>query len=212
RINAKFILPSYLDHIVITAPTLDAGVHQVEQRLGVTLAAGGAHPRMGTHNRLLRLGDAAYLEVIAPDPAAPRPAWPRWFGLDRLRPDSPPRLAAWVARCDDIHAAAANLADVFGTIQPMTRGDLAWQITIRADGALPLGGAAPSLIEWQAGTHPARQLPDAGCSLAELAVHHPEPERVHGVLASIALQSRPVVGWSGNEPPYLAAPINTPAG
>jgi len=33
----------------------------------------GAHPLMGTHNRLLALGDL-YLEVIAVDPAAQPPA------------------------------------------------------------------------------------------------------------------------------------------
>ena len=42
-----------LDHLAITAPTLEIGVRWVEERLGVRLSPGGAHPMMGTHNRLL---------------------------------------------------------------------------------------------------------------------------------------------------------------
>ena len=38
--------------------------------LGVPMAGGGKHPLMGTHNRLIGLGDL-YLEVISIDPDAP---------------------------------------------------------------------------------------------------------------------------------------------
>jgi hypothetical protein len=54
----------YIDHIVITAPDLEVGAEFVRQTLGVIPQSGGAHPRMGTHNLLLRLGDSLYLEVI----------------------------------------------------------------------------------------------------------------------------------------------------
>ena len=55
------------DHIAVSARTLQEGVDWVEQALGVTMAGGGQHPLMATHNRLLGLGDL-YLEVIAIDP------------------------------------------------------------------------------------------------------------------------------------------------
>ena len=61
---------------------------------------------MGTHNSVLRLGEAMYLEIIAVNPVAPRPSRPRWFELDRLETDSAPRLTTWIARTHDIHAAA----------------------------------------------------------------------------------------------------------
>ncbi|MEH6774342.1 MAG: VOC family protein, partial [Cereibacter changlensis] len=93
-----------LDHLAVAAETLDEGVAAVEAALGVTLAGGGQHGHMGTHNRLLGLGDL-YLEVIAVEPAAPAPAWPRWFDLDHF--PGPPRLANWVARCDDLDAEIA---------------------------------------------------------------------------------------------------------
>jgi len=69
------------DHLAVSALTLDEGVAHVESALGVALQGGGQHVKMGTHNRLLALGDL-YLEVIAPDPGLPRPDRPRWFDLD----------------------------------------------------------------------------------------------------------------------------------
>jgi len=50
-----------------------------EAALGVTIPFGGVHPLMGTHNHLLRLGAALFLEIIAPDPAAGPLPRPRWF-------------------------------------------------------------------------------------------------------------------------------------
>jgi len=168
---------------------------------------------MGTHNRLLRLSDSTYLEVIAPDPAATlQPARPRWFNLDRMAADEVPLLAGWVARCDDIHVARTYCADEVGPVQSMTRGDLAWQMAVRTDGEFPLDGAAPALIEWETAVHPAATLPDAGCSLVELRLYHPDPELVYGILTNMDMQARPTVHWSGDEPAHLAAIINTPTG
>ena len=73
------------DHLVLAARDLDRGGAWLEDRLGVALTAGGRHSRMGTHNRLLSLGENFYLELIAIDPQAPPPDRPRWFGLDLRR-------------------------------------------------------------------------------------------------------------------------------
>ena len=101
-----------LDHIAISAETLEAGADWVEMALGVPLAGGGKHPHMGTHNRLLSLGDL-YLEVIAIDPAAPMPAHPRWFDLDHFA--GPPRLTNWICRTSDLDAALAAAPKGTGT-------------------------------------------------------------------------------------------------
>lgn len=203
-------MSTVLDHIVVVTPDLAAGARFVEDALGVAPQQGGAHPRMGTHNCLLRIGDSIYLEVIAPDPAALRPEHPRWFDLDRLAPDAPPRLAAWVVRAADIHAASAHCASIVGEVQPMSRGDLSWLITVTPDGALPLEGAAPALIEWRVGAHPASALQDVGCSLAGLDIFHPRPERVRDLFAEIGLESPPQVRQAAE--PGLAAHIQTPDG
>jgi hypothetical protein len=165
---------------------------------------------MGTHNRLLRLGPGVYLEVIAIDPAAADPGRPRWFGLDALAPDAEPRLAAWVARADDLHVTATASPVPLGPIEPMARGDLAWRLTVPPDGSVPLGGAAPLLIQWDVGPHPADRLPDDGHSLVQLAVAHPAPDRVNEVLAAIRFAG-PVAVARGDRP-GLAAVVATPRG
>ena len=148
-----------LDHLAVSALTLDEGVAVVEAALGVALAGGGQNPHMATHNRLLGLGDA-YLEVIAADPAAPAPVWPRWFDLDRFT--GPPRLTNWIAACDDLEAALAASPDGTGTPVDLARGDYRWRMAVPADGQLPFDGCFPALIQWQGALHPARALPDAG--------------------------------------------------
>lgn len=133
-----------LDHLVVVAPTLEAGERFVSQRLGVELQQGGCHSLMGTHNKLLRLGTSFYLEVIAINPAAPAVGRPRWFALDGLPDNASPRLAHWVARTDSLKSLGSMFAEVVGQVQPMSRGELCWDITILADGGLPLGEPPPA--------------------------------------------------------------------
>ncbi|MCL6701195.1 VOC family protein [Pseudomonas sp. T1.Ur] len=174
-----------LDHLVIVAPTLEAGDRFVSQRLGVELQPGGCHRLMGTHNKLLRLGTHTYLEVIAVDPMAPPAHRPRWFDLDRLPANVSPRLAHWVAKTDTLKTLGPKFEEVVGQVQPMSRGELCWDITILADGSLPLKGAAPSLIQWEQPVHPASMLEDKGCFLQMLDIFHPEPERISHLLDAL---------------------------
>jgi hypothetical protein len=167
-----------LDHLVVAARTLEEGAAWVEGRLGVATVPGGKHARMGTHNRLLSLGGSAYLEVIAIDPAAPAPEWPRWFGLDRPEVRSAlaksPRLLHWVCRTADLDAAHAVAPEAFGTVMPFERGDYRWRITIPGDGAPPMQGELPTLIAWEGDRHPSDGLPASGCVLRRLTVELPE--------------------------------------
>lgn len=159
------MLRSHMDHMAIIAPSLEVGVEYVRQTLGVNPQAGGEHPRMGTHNCLLKLGEKFYLEVIAINPNAPQPNRPRWFQLDEPDPSQPIRLATWIARTDDIVAASTASPISLGEVEPMSRGQMNWLITIPADGSLPLHGIAPTLIQWTAGVHPAASLQESGCKL-----------------------------------------------
>jgi hypothetical protein len=211
-----------LDHIVVTAHDLAAGVKYVSDALGVAMQPGGEHPDMATHNWLLRLGDAVFLEVIAPNPAAPRPPRRRWFALDDETPATLPRLAGWVARTGDVRAAAAAASEPLGHIEALSRGTLRWLLTVPGDGSLPMGGAAPMVIEWhmqgriegRIEGHIARQLDDVGCSLRALHACHPEPHRLEALLRSIGFDDPTVVvsPLPAGEPPYLLVEIDTPGG
>ena len=204
---------STLDHIVVTAPTLKSGVEWVRDKLDATPEYGGMHPRMGTHNCLLSLGNQTYLEVIAPDPNAPKPDRPRWFELDSLNRDSPARLAAWVARTTDIGTTVSASSERVGVIEPMSRGELDWLITVTDDGALALGGIAPILIQWQTLTHPSTNMRDSDCRLLRLALRHPETGRVENLLRSIGLEgSVDVAPLPAGSAPRLVAAIRTSRG
>lgn len=200
------------DHLVVIAPTRESGVRWVTGRVGVEPVEGGAHSTMGTHNALLRLGDRAYLEVIAVDPRAARPPRPRWFDLDRLAPGAAPRLATWVARTSDVRAAASASPVPPGPVEPMSRGSLAWSITIPQDGGLLLDGAAPLLIEWPDGVHPATSLPESGCSLEALEIHHPQVRLLERMLDAIGFAGALTFVPSSPDHVRLAAVVGTPFG
>lgn len=203
---------SQLDHIAVTAPSLAVGVEYISQTLGVTPQVGGEHPRMGTHNYLLKIGEKLYLEVISVNPDAPSPDRPRWFQLDELDVDHAPGLATWIARTNDIQAAASASPVFLGNIEPMSRGDVNWHITIPEDGSLPLDGVAPTLIQWQ-DIHPANTLQDLSCSLIRLEGFHPEANKVSAVLESIGFNGQfSVSALTPGEKPYLVAHIQTPTG
>ena len=206
-------LLSTIDHIIISSPSLDAGVKYVYKTLGVTPQFGGVHSRMGTHNYLLRLGNSTYLEVIAINPDAPSLVRPRWFALDTLGENAKPKLLTWVARTNDIKLAITNSQILFGNIEPMNRADLNWLITIPADGSLPLNGICPSLIQWQNEPHPAFKLPDSGCSLIGIEGYHQEANQINETLHSIGFEGTfSVSSIQQPEKPYLVAHIQTPNG
>lgn len=194
-----------LDHLAVSAERLEDGADAIEATLGVALAPGGRHASMGTWNRLLSLGPATYLEVIAIDPAAPPPGRPRWFGLDGF--DGTARLTNWIVATDDLDAALRDAVPCMSAPMEMTRGDLQWRIAAPVDG--PWQATAPALIEWGGPAHPAARLPDAGCRLAALAVSHPD---MQGLLdAWPALGAIPGVALDVG-PAGIRAEIDTPGG
>ena len=199
-----------LDHLVETAPSLEAGTDYVQRLLGVPLEAGGAHPQMGTHNALLRLGNAQYLEVIAVDSQVQAPRHPRWFGLDQTGALAMPRLAGWVARVEDVQAASNAVRHACGNIEAMRRDALEWQITIPGDGHLPFEGLAPMLIQWAVGPHPAQKLRDQGCALVGLEAYHPQAAHINSLMQTLGCQDACVV--SPLAFPRLIAHIQTPGG
>jgi len=170
-----------LDHLAISCTTLEEGAAATEAALGLPLAAGGQHPHMATHNRLLSLGPDLYLEVIAADPSQPRPAWPRWFDLDRF--SGPPRLTNWICRTGDLDAELAHSPAGTGTPVALQRGDFRWRMAVPASGILPFDSGFPALIQWQGSAHPAPRLPDMGVRLTRLTILHPKADELRHSLA-----------------------------
>ncbi len=180
-----------IDHIVLGARTLEEGAAFVERHLGVRPEAGGRHEGWGTHNRLLGLGPACYLEVIAPDPDQPEPPHPRPFDLDspavHMMLEAEPCLLAWVARTPVLEAVAARLGPRAGAVSAMRRGDLSWRMAFppqRQD----LDNLIPPLIQWDDGAGAAARLADSGCRLIALEAEHPEADSVRLALAERGLE------------------------
>lgn len=195
-----------LDHLAVAATDLNAGRVAVEAVLGVPLQAGGSHARYGTHNLLLGLADGVYLEVIAPDPAAPVPAGPRWFDLDRFA--GAPRLTNWIARSDDLDADLAALPGS-GDAVAMARGDFRWQIAVPADGRLPRDGGQPTLIRW-GGAHPMDRLVVQPVTLRRLTICHPQAQAL--ATRVLPLFDDPRLTFETAAAPSLAALFDTPRG
>ncbi len=208
-------MKTQLDHIVVGAATVAEGVAYIEAELGVTLPAGGEHPRMGTHNHLMQLSDSTFLEIIAINPGAAAPSRPRWFGLDdpfvQAQLHQQPRLLTWVVNTSDLAAVHAQSVVPLGEITPQVRGSLEWLITIPTDGHLPGAGLIPTAIQWQVEGHPARNMAKLGCTLTILRLYHPYPDWLRQALSAIGVASQVTVEpLPPNQAPYMEAQFQTP--
>jgi hypothetical protein len=200
---------SMVDHLVYGVFDLDAGVADLEHRLGVRAAAGGKHVGRGTHNALLGLGGQAYLEISAPDPEQ-KPVGALPFSLETL---TRPRLVAWAIRVSGIDAfieRARRGGYDPGEAREMDRVQpdgvrLAWRLAQEAPGGRSF--LVPFLIDWLDTPHPAASAP-AGVTLAELSGVHPEPESVRPALEALGAGLTVVEGPD----PALVAALDTPRG
>lgn len=204
-------LTATFDHLVVGAARLEDGVAWVAERLGVEPRPGGEHVALGTHNALLRLGAAAYLEVIAIKPGGATPATPRWFGLDdpatAARLAERPRLLTWVARTADIDAAARDWP--LSIVRSMSRGDFRWRFTFGDRRELAYDGLAPALIQWEE-PQPTERLPEDGLALVSLEGVHPQAAAIRGRLSALGLDG--AIGLRSGPARSLRATISTPAG
>ena len=216
-----------VDHLVVLASDLASGVAWCEQHLGVTPQAGGEHPLMGTHNRLLNISSAAhpraYLEILAinleAEKSIPSSAR-RWFDMDDVALQQQvsrhgPQLIAWVASVPDLSAASAALAQqgldcgpAVSASRPTPSGLLTWQISIRSDGQRLMQGCLPTLIQW-GDTHPCDRLPPSGVQLQSLVLEHPQTGTLRAACASVGLAA---VAVRSGPAARLHASLNTPRG
>jgi hypothetical protein len=215
-----------IDHLVIAARSLEEGVRWCEATFGVVPGPGGAHPLMGTHNRLVKIATAAfpraYMEIISIDPGQrqARPAaFHRWFDLDDVLLQAElarhgPRLVHFVAEVPDAVAAVQALARqridrgrLLEASRDTPAGRLDWRITVRDDGQRLFYGALPTLIAWAAG-HPCDGMGDSGIGLRSLALWHPRARDLEQALHAIGLEDIPVNSGA----PRLRAVLDTACG
>lgn len=204
-----------LDHLTVVAPTLAEGVAHVRGCLDLDVPFGQRHGYMGTWNHLLQLGDTVYLEIVALDPGGNPPGRTRWFGLDDQRQvrrdwDAGRRLRGWVARTERIDDVLGGREAIFGRKVALPTSDPSFDFAIPDDGSLPLGGAAPSIIDRRGKPRSMASIADQGARLRGFSLAHPEVEMIAGLLRELAAERAPIV-VQGAEPRYHAQ-IDTPAG
>ncbi|MEP6759374.1 MAG: VOC family protein [Actinomycetota bacterium] len=97
-----------IDHVVFAVRDLDEAAEHVLEEHGLASVPGGVHPRWGTANRIIPLGNAQYLELLAvvdPDVAATTP-------LGRALAATTAAGDGWFAMClatDEIESVAGRL-------------------------------------------------------------------------------------------------------
>ncbi len=197
-----------LDHIMYAASDLQAGISEIEKLTGVAAVYGGAHPGNGTCNALLSLGDAQYLEIIAPDPDQ---ALEGTLGQE-LFDHQFSGIRTWAVAVEGFDKLKTEL-EQFGYQSSVikmsrTRPDgvvLSWQI-MRVSGH-PFGLYMPFFIDWLQSPHPAHDTP-AGCTLESFVVQLVENVSLYRqVTSAIGLPVEVVDGTDG-----MRAVIESPEG
>ena len=196
-----------LDHLAVSAETLEAAQSYVEEALGVSMQSGGEHAIFHTHNKVMGLTDGLYLEAIAINQGAPKPDRPRWFDLDNFSGDA--RLTNWICRSKTLDQDIALLPDGIGEPVQLSRSDLRWKMVVPNSGILPFDNMCPALIEWQTSTHPSDGLAATDCQLRRLVVAHPQAQDLQAYVHRALTDAR-IVFEVGT--PELMAEFDTPHG
>lgn len=200
-----------VDHLILGAADLDAGIAHVERLTGVRAAIGGVHPGRGTRNALLSLGGRQYLEILAPDPNQQEYRSPM-----EVRALKAPRVIGWAAASTDVsvvlqRAKSAGLSASGPRDGSRARPDgrtLHWRTaniatTLVQDAVDPI----PFFIEWRPDSpHPASDSP-GGLTLEALDAAHPKAPDVSNVLSALGIDLA-----VRQAPSMLRAVLRTPKG
>ena len=182
-----------LDHIILGANTLQEGTHYVEKKFGLSLSEIGYHCHMGTHNRVIKIDENIYLEVIAIDPNENKPKHIRWFNLDNEKQQArlkiSPQIIGYVIENKNL-----DMLKFYNPFFDASRGDYRWEFAIpKSDNNLINknlieSGLVPSLIKWKS-KKPVHQMVDNYFELEkfqiELTQNHMEYKSYINVLGNV---------------------------
>ena len=181
-----------LDHIVLGCNTLQEGTDYVEKKLGLTLSEIGYHLHMGTHNRVIKISENIYLEVIAIDPNANKPKHFRWFNLDnkkqQARLKKSPQIIGYV-----IENQNPDMLKFYNPFFEASRGNYCWEFAMpKSDDTLINdelieSGLVPSLINWKS-KKPVYKMLD----------NHFELEKIKIELTQNHIEYKPYINYLGN--------------
>jgi hypothetical protein len=184
-----------IDHVIVAAPSLEAGDQALAARTGIRTVFGGVHVAGDTANHLASLGEGRYLELLGPAPGrAPFGEGMALTKLDGLHP------LGFAVRVKDAEAEAARLLAAglkVSAVQPGGRttpqgARLNWK-TFAVDDP-EFCSVLPFFIEWGADTpHPSTTSP-AGAELVRLRVVHPRAEALARLFETMGVPVKPEAG------------------
>lgn len=201
-----------IDHLLWGAPDLEDGKRRIAELTGVEPSPGGRHPGFGTHNALVALGEACYLEIIARDPAQTEL---RGF-TNRLATLDAPRLLTWAARTNDLDKLVEKARR--RGLQP---GEIVALSRNRPDGSRmscrlveigghPRGLLVPFFIQFDDGVvHPA-QGAAPGCVLRKLVLRSRKSRELARLLRLLELDDEVEIEPAEEE--EIVAEIESPRG
>jgi hypothetical protein len=143
-----------LDHIVFGSFTLDEGTEYVENKLQTKLSDIGYHKDMGTHNRVIKISERVYLEIISIDPEKKNLKNRKWFNLDNSKLQSKlkksPQIIGYVIENKD-----TKIIKHYDPFFESSRDIYKWQFSMPTfnknflDSEILDAGLIPSLISWK---------------------------------------------------------------
>ncbi len=104
-----------IDHIIYATRELDGAAERIEALLGLAAAGGGRHEGMGTHNRIVPLGDG-FLELLAVCDEEEGARAPLRAAVRRRVEACGEGLMGWAVEVDDLQPVVARLGTSVTTI------------------------------------------------------------------------------------------------
>jgi hypothetical protein len=105
----------HIDHVIYGTRDLDVAAARVETDLGLGAVAGGRHDGLGTHNRIVPLGDGSFIELLAIADEQEAKASPLGGALlgGIAHGDG---LLGWAVAVEDVEGVAARLETSVSTV------------------------------------------------------------------------------------------------